>query len=157
MALLRRHFEFTDDAELSIEVDPRTVNPARLQHLRALGFNGLSFGVQNFNAAVQKALYHEQSTAQVFELVSVARELQFDSINAGLIYGLPQQSPASFQQTLDTLVALLPDRVALQALALHRLSEADYVDIGMDHFASPRGPPGCSQAQGLAAPQFPGL
>lgn len=186
MALLRRNFAFAADAELSIEVDPRTVNPARLEHLRSLGFNRLSFGVQDFDSAVQQAVHREQSTAQVFELVQTARQLQFDSINVDLIYGLPQQSQASFAQTLQTLVALQPDRVALyayahlptrfkpqrridsqqlpsgaekvalQALALRSMSEAGYVDIGMDHFALPEDSLAVAKHKGLLHRNFQG-
>lgn len=186
MVLLRRRFAFSADAELSIEVDPRTVSPQRLQHLRALGFNRLSFGVQDFDAAVQQAVHRVQSTAQVFELVQAARALQFDSINVDLIYGLPQQTPSSFAHTLQTLVELQPDRVALyayahlparfkpqrridsqqlpsaadkvalQALALRSMSEAGYVDIGMDHFALPGDSLAVAKRKGLLHRNFQG-
>ncbi|MDH5858053.1 oxygen-independent coproporphyrinogen III oxidase [Lampropedia aestuarii] len=186
MALLRRSFVFAEPAELSIEVDPRTVTPARLQHLRSLGFNRLSFGVQDFDAAVQQAVHREQSTEQVFALVQAARQLQFESINVDLIYGLPGQSQASFAQTLQTLVALQPDRVALyayahlptrfkpqrridsqqlpsgaekvalQALALRSMHEAGYVDIGMDHFALPTDSLAVAKRKGLLHRNFQG-
>ncbi|THT98703.1 oxygen-independent coproporphyrinogen III oxidase [Lampropedia puyangensis] len=186
MARLREHFDFTPDAEVSIEVDPRTVNPARLQHLRALGFNRLSFGVQDFDAAVQEAVHRVQSTEQVFELVHTARQLAFESINVDLIYGLPGQSQASFGQTLQTLVALKPDRVALyayahlperfkpqrridslrlpsadekvalQALALQAMNQAGYVDIGMDHFALPDDGLAAAKRKGLLHRNFQG-
>jgi hypothetical protein len=105
MAALRRTFQLVADAELSIEVDPRTVVPARLAHLRALGFNRVSFGVQDFDAAVQKAVHREQSFESVRELIDSARALGFASINADLIYGLPRQTPESFARTVAQIGA----------------------------------------------------
>jgi len=117
MAVLRRTFHVGVDAELSIEVDPRTVTPARLGHLRALGFNRISFGVQDFDAAVQKAVHREQSFESVRDLMVRARELGFASINADLIYGLPRQTPESFARTVGQIADLRPDRIALYAYA----------------------------------------
>jgi len=117
MAALRRTFRLLAGAELSIEVDPRTVTPARLAHLRALGFNRISFGVQDFDAAVQKAVHREQSFESVRELMASARELGFVSINADLIYGLPRQTAESFARTVTQIAALRPDRIALYAYA----------------------------------------
>jgi oxygen-independent coproporphyrinogen III oxidase len=90
MAMLRRSFTIAPGAECSIEVDPRTVNGERLQVLADLGFNRLSFGVQDFDPEVQKAVHRIQPASQVFELVEQARAIGFDSINADLIYGLPR-------------------------------------------------------------------
>ena len=167
MAALRRTFQLVADAELSIEVDPRTVVPARLAHLRALGFNRVSFGVQDFDAAVQKAVHREQSFESVRELIDSARALGFASINADLIYGLPRQTPESFARTVAQIGALRPDRIALYAYAhlparfkpqrriladdlpdgAQRVAmlgdavagflERGYEYIGMDHFALP--------------------
>jgi oxygen-independent coproporphyrinogen-3 oxidase len=167
MALLRRHFAFQPGGEYSIEVDPRTVTPERLAFLAQLGFNRLSFGVQDFDAQVQKAVHREQPASQVFALVQAARELGFESINVDLIYGLPCQTPQSFERTLAQVGELRPDRIALYAYAhlperfkpqrridsaalpgagaklamlarsLESFQQAGYVYVGMDHFALP--------------------
>lgn len=117
MEMLRRRFDIVAGAEMSIEVDPRTVDPSRLSALDALGFNRLSFGVQDFDPAVQKAVHRIQPAAQVFELVSWARALGFESINVDLIYGLPKQTPESFARTIRKVQELRPDRIALYAYA----------------------------------------
>ena len=165
MAMLRRNFTLTPGGEYSIEVDPRTVNAKRLDKLAELGFNRLSFGVQDFDPDVQKAVHRVQPAEQVFELVAAARQRGFDSINVDLIYGLPMQTPESFDRTVSQIVALRPDRIALYAYAhlperfkpQRRISVADlphaaskiamlsnsmaafmgagYVYVGMDHFA----------------------
>lgn len=165
MAMLRRHFVFTPGGEYSMEVDPRTVTPERLKLLKELGFNRLSFGVQDFEPAVQKAVHRIQPAAQVFDLVAASRELGFESINVDLIYGLPMQSPETFERTLAQVVKLRPDRIALYAYAhlperfkpqrrihaqdlppaasklamlasaMRVLMAAGYVYVGMDHFA----------------------
>jgi len=114
---LQRAFRITADAEVSIEVDPRTVTPARLAHLRQLGFNRISFGVQDFDAQVQKAVHRVQPLESVRVLMQAARELGFASINADLIYGLPRQTPESFATTVQQIGELKPDRIALYAYA----------------------------------------
>jgi oxygen-independent coproporphyrinogen-3 oxidase len=167
MHLLREHFLFDPQGEYSIEVDPRTVDAQRLRHLAQLGFNRISFGVQDFDATVQQAVHRIQPTAQVFSLVRSAREAGFGSINTDLIYGLPHQTTASLSHTLEQICTLRPDRIALYAyahlperfkaqrridahalpggnekisllaLALQKFSMAGYVYVGMDHFALP--------------------
>lgn len=167
MGLLRRNFYLTPDAELSIEVDPRTVDAKRLAHLRALGFNRLSLGIQDFDPDVQKAVHREQPFELVQDLLAAARGLGFASINVDLIYGLPRQTPESFHRTIAQVAALRPDRIALYAYAhlpsrfkpQRRIDAADlpegpqrvamladalstlcadgYDYIGMDHFALP--------------------
>lgn len=167
MASLQRSFHLADDAELSIEVDPRTVDRTRLAHLRACGFNRISFGVQDFETAVQEAVHRVQSFDSVRDLVADARALGFTSINADLIYGLPRQTPESFARTVARMASLRPDRIALYAYAhlparfkpqrridagqlpdsaqrVTMLGQAmagflarDYVYVGMDHFALP--------------------
>ncbi len=164
---LRTQFAFQDGAECSIEVDPRTVDATRLAHLRALGFNRISFGVQDFDPTVQAAVHRVQSYAQVASLMEDARALRFDSINVDLIYGLPHQDATSFQRTLEQVTTLHPDRIALYAyahlparfkpqrrinaralpgaelklqmldLAIRKFLEHGYEYIGMDHFALP--------------------
>jgi len=165
MDAIRRSFELQPDAEISIEVDPRTVDRRRLQSLAAMGFNRLSLGVQDFDPAVQAAVHRVQSFELVAELMRRARELGFTSINVDLIYGLPRQTAASFARTLEQVNQLRPDRIALYAYAhlprrfppqrrivsedlpaaedrLHMIQQAiatflshGYHYIGMDHFA----------------------
>jgi len=167
MAGLGSAFRLTPDSEISIEVDPRTVTPSRLAHLRALGFNRLSFGVQDFDAEVQKAVHRVQSFDSVLILMQSARDLGYRSINADIIYGLPKQTPESFARTVQQLGELRPDRIALYAYAhlperfkpQRRIAQEDlphagdriamlagaiegflardYLYIGMDHFALP--------------------
>jgi oxygen-independent coproporphyrinogen-3 oxidase len=114
---LQAAFSFSADAEMSIEVDPRTVTPERLYALRLLGFNRLSFGVQDFDPDVQQAVHRMQPYESVRVLMDCARSLGFTSINADLIYGLPKQTPASFARTLQQIGELRPDRIALYAYA----------------------------------------
>ncbi len=117
MDILRRSFKFAPGGEYSVEVDPRTVNAQRLQALADLGFNRLSFGVQDFDPEVQKAVHRIQPASQVFELVAQARRIGFESINADLIYGLPRQTRESFARTLSQIQELRPDRIALYGYA----------------------------------------
>ena len=167
VAALRRAFAVGDETEMSIEVDPRTVTPLRLAHFRALGFNRLSFGVQDFDPDVQQAVHRVQSFESVRELMRAARALGYVSINADLIYGLPRQTPQSFARTVAQIGELRPDRIALYAYAhlpqrfkpQRRIVSAElptatqrvamlgdaiagflgrgYQYIGMDHFALP--------------------
>ncbi|MCV2348872.1 oxygen-independent coproporphyrinogen III oxidase [Paucibacter sp. Y2R2-4] len=117
MQALRERFKVAAGAEVSIEVDPRTVTIDRLKHLRELGFNRLSFGVQDFDADVQKAVHRIQSFESVERLMVASRELGFESTNVDLIYGLPLQTPASFARTIEQVGALKPDRIALYGYA----------------------------------------
>lgn len=167
MAQLRLHFEFTSDAELGVEIDPRTVNEQTLSMLAGLGFNRTSFGVQDFDPQVQAAVNRIQPYEMVRTALLASREAGFQSVNADLIYGLPKQNLNSFSRTLDQLIELSPDRIALynyahlptrfksqrliQAsdlpsaetrlqiflMSVRRLLEAGYVYIGLDHFAKP--------------------
>lgn len=186
MALLQQHFQLALGAELSIEVDPRTVDVARIDALASMGFNRLSFGVQDFDPAVQKAVHRVQPAEQVFTLVHAARERGFDSINVDLIYGLPLQSPASFDRTLAQITELRPDRIALYGYAhlpqrfkpQRRINDAElptasakvamlarsleallavgYVYVGMDHFALPNDPLAVAKRQGRLHRNFQG-
>ncbi len=167
MAQMRRHFKFVEGVECSIEIDPRTVDRQRLACLRQLGFNRLSFGVQDFDPEVQKAVHREQPFEQVAALMEEVRALGFDSVNLDLIYGLPRQSSESFRKTLQQVLQLEPDRLALYAYAhlptrfkpqrriearelpkaedkvrmmdqaVQALMRHGYDYIGMDHFALP--------------------
>ena len=118
MTMLRRSFTLAAGGEYSIEIDPRTIDEKRLAHIASLGFNRLSFGVQDFDPDVQKAVHRIQPVEQVFNLVDEARRLGFESINVDLIYGLPKQTPHSFARTLAQVTTLIkPDRIALYAYA----------------------------------------
>ena len=186
IAMLRRNFSFTPGGEYSIEIDPRTVDSKRLDTLAELGFNRLSFGVQDFDLAVQKAVHRVQPADQVFALVKAARARGFESINVDLIYGLPQQSPESFDRTLVQMAQLWPDRIALYAYAhlperfkpqrrihtvelpsgaakiailsrsLQALVGAGYVYVGMDHFALPGDSLAVAKRQGRLHRNFQG-
>ncbi|MBO9355344.1 oxygen-independent coproporphyrinogen III oxidase [Bordetella petrii] len=165
MAALRGHFRLLPDAEISIEVDPRTATAERLAHLAGLGFNRLSLGVQDFDPAVQRAVHRIQSYESVRDLVHSARQLGYASVNMDLIYGLPLQTADSFTRTLEQVCGLRPDRIALYGYAhlperfkpqrrivpaelpdgetriallgaaIARFLDAGYDYIGMDHFA----------------------
>ena len=186
MAMLRAHFAFVPGGEYSVEVDPRTVDEGRLAVLAELGFNRLSFGVQDFDPAVQKAVHRIQPAEQVFQLVDASRRLGFESVNVDLIYGLPMQTTASFDRTLAQIKSLRPDRIALYAYAhlpdrfkpqrrihaedlplgsakvkmlarsLDALTEAGYVYIGMDHFALPDDALAVAKRQGRLHRNFQG-
>ena len=186
VAMLRRHFQFVPGGEYSVEVDPRTVDENRLAVLAELGFNRLSFGVQDFDPAVQKAIHRVQPVEKVFAMVHAARVLGFESVNVDLIYGLPLQTPESFARTLAQVNELRPDRIALYAYAhlperfkpqrrihaaelplagakvamlaqsLDAFSEAGYVYIGMDHFALPQDALAVAKRQGRLHRNFQG-
>ena len=186
MDMLRRNFTLAPGGEYSIEVDPRTVDAQRLSVLHGLGFNRLSFGVQDFDPEVQKAVHRIQPAEQVFALVEAARGIGFESINVDLIYGLPRQTPESFQRTLAQVNQLRPDRIALYAYAhlperfkpqrrilqadlpaaagkvsmlaasLDALIGAGYVYVGMDHFALPEDALAIAKRQGRLHRNFQG-
>ncbi|WP_073467870.1 oxygen-independent coproporphyrinogen III oxidase [Rhizobacter sp. OV335] len=167
MAMLRGAFRLLPDAEVSIEVDPRTVTPQRLAHFRSLGFNRISFGVQDIQPEVQQAVHRVQPFEDVRVLVAAARVQGYESINVDLIYGLPKQTPQTLAETVARVAELRPDRVALYGYAhlperfkpqrrivtaelptgadrvamlrraINGFLGAGYEDIGMDHFALP--------------------
>jgi oxygen-independent coproporphyrinogen III oxidase len=186
MAMLRRNFAVVPGAECSIEIDPRTVSADRLQLLSDLGFNRISFGVQDFDPDVQKAVHRVQPYEQVAALMEDARRIGFDSVNVDLIYGLPKQTAESFTRTLKQVTTLRPDRIALYAYAhlperfkpqrriiaaelpkagdkISMLSQAlaaflssGYVYIGMDHFALPNDALAVAKRQGRLHRNFQG-
>jgi oxygen-independent coproporphyrinogen-3 oxidase len=156
-----------DSRDYSIEVDPRGVDDGMLQLLAALGFNRLSLGVQDFEESVQRAINRVQPAETVARVYGKARELGFRSINFDLIYGLPRQTPTTFEATLQRVIEMRPDRLAvygyahmpqvfkaqrqirseelpdaaarlgLLQLAVDKLCAAGYIYIGLDHFALP--------------------
>ncbi|ROZ75452.1 oxygen-independent coproporphyrinogen III oxidase [Ramlibacter sp. WS9] len=186
MEMLRRSFNLVPGGEHSIEIDPRTVDAGRLQRLADLGFNRISFGVQDFDPQVQQAVHRVQPAEQVFALMDAARAIGFDSVNVDLIYGLPKQTPESFARTLVQVSQLRPDRIALYAYAhlpdrfkpqrrilsadlpappdklgmltqaLDAFGEAGYDYIGMDHFALPNDALAVAKRQGRLHRNFQG-
>jgi oxygen-independent coproporphyrinogen III oxidase len=159
-------FRIASDAEIGIEIDPRVTSEPQLKTLRQLGFNRLSMGIQDFNPEVQKRIRRIQSYEDTKALFDACRALDFESVNIDLIYGLPLQTPASFLDSVEKVLSLSPDRVAMFSYAhvpwlkkqqgsfaklvpqgmdkfnifragIERFTNAGYVYIGMDHFARP--------------------
>jgi len=110
-------FDLDWESEIAIEIDPRTVDASKVLKLKALGFNRISFGVQDFDLKVQEAVNRVQPFKTVKEYYDLCRSLGFGSINFDLIYGLPYQSVASFNDTVKKVIALKPDRIALYSFA----------------------------------------
>jgi oxygen-independent coproporphyrinogen-3 oxidase len=108
---------FAPDAECSIEIDPRKVDATTVALLAELGFNRMSVGVQDFDPLVQKAVNRVQSEVETRAVLDAARQMGFKSLNLDLIYGLPLQTVASFDVTLDTVLDAAPDRIALYSYA----------------------------------------
>jgi oxygen-independent coproporphyrinogen-3 oxidase len=184
--LLKKTFTWARGAECAIEIDPRRVAPGTLEFLAGLGFNRISLGVQDFDPQVQKAVNRIQSEEVTRQAVEEARAAGFSSVNFDLIYGLPKQSLDGFNRTLDKVVALAPDRIALysyahlprlfapqrriaeedlpsaetkleiMSLAIGRLTRAGYLYIGMDHFARPDDALAIAQSQGRLQRDFQG-
>jgi oxygen-independent coproporphyrinogen-3 oxidase len=162
----RERMRFAPDAEIGVEIDPRVTQEAHLTVLRRLGFNRISMGIQDFNPVVQKTVRRFQPYEQTKAVFDLCRALAFDSINIDLIYGLPLQTPESFLDSVDKVIGLGPDRVAMFSYAhvpwlkkqqgsfsklipqgmdkfqifrsgIERFTAAGYHYIGMDHFARP--------------------
>ena len=183
---LKQVFILNPQGEYSIEVDPRTVDEKRLKKLREIGFNRLSFGVQDFNPDVQKAVHRIQPFNEVASLMSSAKQDGYASINMDLIYGLPLQTTETFDQTLNQVISLKPDRIALYAyahlpqrfkpqrrindneipsaknkismlsIAIKKFLAAGYVYVGMDHFALPTDSLAIAKRQGRLHRNFQG-
>lgn len=167
---LQQWFTFDENCERSIEVDPRLLNQDQLEAFARLGFERLSMGIQDFNPRVQSAINRHQTYEMVAEHLQLWRQLGQGGVNMDLIYGLPLQTEISFNRTVQQVVDLGPDRIALfnfahiphlkrhQRLirsadlpapqvkfkillnAVRELTNAGYVPIGMDHFAKPSDP-----------------
>ncbi len=169
MRLFRQYFNLVsdDEGEFSIEIDPRTVSREGIVALREMGFNRLSFGIQDFDNDVQIAVNRIQGEDETRRAIETGREYGFHSISVDLIYGLPMQTVKSFERTLDRIIDLAPDRIAvfnyahlphifkiqkkinndslppadeklaLLELSINKLMAAGYVFIGLDHFAKP--------------------
>jgi oxygen-independent coproporphyrinogen III oxidase len=164
---LTDRFEIRRDAEVAIEIDPAVTSTEQLALLRGLGFNRVSMGVQDFDPCVQQAVNRIQTAVETHRLVDYARKVGYRSVSLDLICGLPRQTPAGWAATLDQVIAMAPDRLAvfsfayvpdvkphqrrlpvadlptgpsklaLQRVAFDRLVGAGYHSIGLDHFARP--------------------
>ena len=188
MEKIGQHFTLAanDNGEFSIEIDPRSADYAKLKALRQAGFNRVSFGVQDLDPQVQKAVNRIQSEDKTREVATAARELGYTSINVDLMYGLPFQSVESFEETLRHVVEINPDRLAVYNYAhlpqrfkpqrrineadlpsadeklnilqrtIEFLSDAGYVYIGMDHFARPDDELAVAQRNGTLQRNFQG-
>jgi len=181
-----QHFEFVPEAEKSVEIDPRVTTDAQLTFFRARGFNRVSLGVQDFDSDVQEAIGRTQSMTLVEQKLKHVRSLGYKGTNFDLIYGLPRQTPESFGTTLDRVIALRPDRLAvysfaylpkmkanqarinpddlpdaemkyrLFAMAVEKFTAAGYRQIGMDHFALPEDDLSLAQVDGRLHRNFMG-
>lgn len=184
--LIDSRFKRAADFECAIEVDPRHAPEGTMAFLAGLGFNRVSLGVQDFDPAVQKAVHRIQPEELTRRVVAEARAAGFRSVNFDLIYGLPKQTLDSFNATLDRVIALDPDRIALYSyahlptvfkpqrrivdadlpsaeaklqiltLAIGRLTRAGYLYIGMDHFARPDDELAIAQRRGRLQRNFQG-
>lgn len=186
VGLLKKHFHFADEMEMSIEIDPREIELDMIDHLRHEGFNRLSMGVQDFNKEVQVLVNREQDEEFIFALIKRAKEMGFTSTSIDLIYGLPKQTPESFAFTLKKVAELSPDRLSVfnyahlpnLFAAQRKIKEADlpsaeqkldilqdtivtltgdgYQFIGMDHFARPEDELAIAQREGILHRNFQG-
>lgn len=188
MTKTREHFNLRDDdkGDYSIEIDPREANPDTIKVLRDIGFNRISLGVQDVHDDVQQAINRVQPTEQTQLVLDTARNLGFKSVNMDLIYGLPHQNENSFRETLDTVIAMNPDRLSIFNYAhmpdrfrsqkhidastlpspesklailentINTLLDAGYAYIGMDHFAKPDDELALAQQNGQLHRNFQG-
>jgi oxygen-independent coproporphyrinogen-3 oxidase len=181
----RARFTFSPGAEIGVEVDPRVTSRQHLETLRRIGFNRLSLGIQDFNPRVQETIHRVQPYELTRDLMIAARELGFQSLNVDLIYGLPFQTAASFAQTVEKVLTLAPDRVAMFSYAhvpwlkkqqgsfaaflpegmekfriftagLEGFLDAGFLYIGMDHFARPSDELAIAQRNGSLHRNFQG-
>ena len=183
---IKQHFNFAQDAELSIEIDPREISPQTIDHLAKLGFNRLSMGIQDFNHEIQNLINREQDENLIRSLITQARKNHFRSISLDLIYGLPKQTVESFTETLNKVIDISPDRLSVFNYAhlpsrfaaqrkikdhdlpnanqklkilqtsIEKLTQAGYQFIGMDHFAKPTDELAIAQQQNKLHRNFQG-
>ena len=166
-SLIHKYFNFKDASEVSVEIDPRELTRDHMVALKEIGFNRCSMGVQDFNPEVQQAVNRVQPEDLTRRTIGWAKELGFQSLNLDLMYGLPHQTVASFEETIDSILAMQPDRLAvfnyahlpqiikhqkliqnewlpspdiklqLLKLSIEKLTSNGFIYIGMDHFARP--------------------
>ncbi|MFM6921343.1 MAG: radical SAM protein, partial [Polynucleobacter victoriensis] len=182
----REHFELQEGGEYSIEIDPRRVSEADISLLAELGFNRISLGVQDFNLEVQQAVHRVQSVEETKAVIDWARKHGFNSVSVDLIYGLPKQTPETFKETVDAVIAMDPDRLSVYSYAhlptifkpqrriaeddlpvakdklsilantIDQLNQAGFVFIGMDHFSKPDNELAVAQREGRLHRNFQG-
>jgi oxygen-independent coproporphyrinogen-3 oxidase len=183
---ITRNFQIAENAEVSIEINPRYVNREYILFLRDIGFNRISFGIQDFHPEVQKAVNRIQPESLLFDVMSWIKEANFDSVNVDLIYGLPYQTLATFRETLHKTMALDADRIVVfnfayvpwikpvqkmipQAalpgaeekldilkMTIEELTNHEYLFIGMDHFAKNNNELAIAQRHGTLKRNFQG-
>jgi oxygen-independent coproporphyrinogen-3 oxidase len=184
---IRKHFILAPDIEAGVEMDPRRLTRDHIAALREAGFNRASIGVQDFDPAVQSAVHRIQPRDLTEQAMQWAREAGFQSVNLDLIYGLPCQTVESFEKTLDEIIKLGPDRLAVFSYAhvpwikpaqkileqeaalpsaetklailkliIEKLTQHDYIYIGMDHFARPGDELAAAQRQKTLQRNFQG-
>ena len=163
---IQKRFSFSESAEISVEVDPRVTTPEHALAMRRVGFNRVSMGIQDFDPLVQQTIRRIQPYEPTRQLFDYCREIGYESINIDLIYGLPHQTVASFSDTIDKVIRMRPDRIAVFSYAhvpwmkkqqgsfarhlpdgiekfriltsaIERFTEAGFRYIGLDHFARP--------------------
>nr|WP_314899864.1 oxygen-independent coproporphyrinogen III oxidase [uncultured Deefgea sp.] len=186
MDVVNTHFTLQKKGEYSIEIDPRKVGEETIKHLGRLGFNRMSVGIQDFNREVQVAVNRIQSEEETRTVIEAARMYGFHSVSVDLIYGLPKQTAATIAETIDRVLLLKPDRIALYNYAhlperfmpqrrinadelpsaevkldilqnsIEQLTQAGYVLIGMDHFALPNDDLAVAQRRGRLQRNFQG-
>ncbi len=186
MEEIRKRFEFTENAEVSIEIDPRYATDEQLRTIKEVGFNRISMGLQDLDERVQKAVNRIQPYSLMVDIMGKLRDLGFESINIDLIYGLPYQTVESFKRTVEKVIELSPDRVAVYSFAyvpwvkpiqkridpktlpspeeklsilemvVEEFQRAGYVYIGMDHFAKPEDELAVAQREGKLWRNFQG-
>lgn len=183
---IKDRFHYTDDIEAGVEIDPRGLTYEHMKAFRDVGFNRVSMGVQDFNVKVQEAVNRLQSEEIIRDGVEWSRQLGFQSINLDLIYGLPYQTVETFAETVDTIIELSPDRIAvfnyahvpwlkphqrvidentlptpeakleIFKMTIEKLMHAGYWNVGMDHFAKPTDELSVAQKNGTLYRNFQG-
>ncbi|MBE9535807.1 MAG: oxygen-independent coproporphyrinogen III oxidase [Proteobacteria bacterium] len=164
---IKKNFTLADNVEAGVEIDPREASDEHIKTLREIGFNRISMGIQDFDPTVQKAVHRVQTEELSRHVIDVCREEKFDSINVDLIFGLPHQTVESFEKTVDKIIEINPDRMAvfnfayvpwmkpiqksikeedlpsaeekfkILKMVIEKFTTAGYVYVGMDHFAKP--------------------
>lgn len=183
---INKHFQIDENAELSLEVNPRYVDKDYIFFLRELGFNRISFGIQDFNPEVQAAINRVQPEEMLFNVMEWVRDAGFSSVNVDLIYGLPHQNLKTFNKTIQKTIELNPDRIAvfnfayvpwvkpvqknipkealpapeerleILQMTVEELTHSHYLFIGMDHFAKPTDELALALQQGTLKRNFQG-
>ncbi|MBW4642972.1 MAG: oxygen-independent coproporphyrinogen III oxidase [Goleter apudmare HA4340-LM2] len=183
---IRQHFTIDPQAEISIEINPRYIDRDYILFLRQIGFNRISFGIQDFNPEVQIAVNRVQPEAMLFDVMGWIKEAQFESVNVDLIYGLPHQTQQTFRETVKKTIALDPDRIVvfnfayipwvkpaqknipeaalplpqekleILKMTIEELTNNEYLFIGMDHFAKSNDELAIAQGNGSLKRNFQG-